>query len=48
MAPKAGEKVFAGVGIFNLIIHLSMLIVGALYRSEEDCKLNVRYMMNSI
>ena len=30
-----------GVSIFNLILHLSMLIVGIQYNSEEYCKLEV-------
>ena len=41
MAPKAGMKNVIGVSIFNLILHLSMLIVGVQYNSEEYCKLEV-------
>ena len=54
MAPKAGMKNVIGVSIFNLILHLSMLIVGVQYNSEEYCKLEVSeseyilYMNNSI
>ena len=37
---KMVEKVIVGVGIFSLVVHLSMLIVGALYKDE--CELKVR------
>ena len=41
MAPKVGTKEVIGVSVFNLILHLSMLIVGVLYNGEEHCKLEV-------
>ena len=44
MAPKEGTKTviaLIGVSIFTLILHLSMLIVGVQYNSEEHCKLEV-------
>ena len=33
------EKCVSGVTITSLALHLSMLIVGAEYNSEEQCKL---------
>ena len=41
MAPKTGMKEVTGVSIFNVILHLSMLIVGVQYSSEGHCKLEV-------
>ena len=41
MAPKVGTKEVIVISVFNLILHLSMLIVGVLYNGEEHCKLEV-------
>ena len=39
MAPIKEEMFVAGVITTSLALHLSMLIVGAQYSSEEHCKL---------
>ena len=39
MAPKAFSKHASVVSIISMALHLSMLIVGAQYNSEEHCKL---------
>ena len=45
MAPKAEPKHATGVCIFGMALNLSMLIVGAQYSSEEDCKLEASEYM---
>jgi len=46
MAPKAEKSHVNGVIFTSLALHLSMLIVGAQYNSEEHCKLEApMYLM---
>ena len=43
--PKVETKHATGVSTLLIALHLSMLIVGAQYSSEEDCKLEASEYM---